>query len=122
MLFATIHQGLLFLWMMAAGVLIGLWYALTLGLRRLIRAGFWLTLSCDLLFGAGCAVILCAFLVAGNYGALRPFELLGAACGALLFLFAMEAPLRSLGRWLSRLYKAAAKRLRKSRVLQIIFK
>ena len=122
MLFATIHQGLLFLWMMAAGVLIGLWYALTLGLRRLIQAGFWLTLSCDLLFGAGCAVILCAFLVAGNYGALRPFELLGAICGALICVCAVLPPLRALGRWMVRLYKAAANRLRKSRILQIIFK
>ena len=122
MLFATIHQGLLFLWMMAAGVLIGLWYALTLGLRKLIQAGFWLTLFCDLLFGAGCAVILCAFLVAGNYGALRPFELLGAICGALLCVCAVLPPLRALGRWMARLGRAAAARLRKSRVLQIIFK
>ena len=122
MLFATIHQGLRFLWMMAAGVLIGLWYALTLGLRKLIQAGFWLTLCCDLLFGAGCAVILCAFLVAGNYGALRPFELLGALCGALLCVCALLPPLRALGRWVSLLYSAAAKRLRASRVLQIIFK
>ena len=122
MLFATIHQGLLFLWMMAAGVLIGLWYALTLGLRKLISAGFWLTLCCDLLFGAGCAVVLCAFLLAGSYGALRPFELLGAVCGALLCVCAVLPPLRALGRWMSRLYKAAAKRLRRSRALQVIFK
>ena len=122
MLFATIHQGLLFLWMMAAGVFIGLWYALTLGLRRLIQAGFWLTLSCDLLFGAGCAVILCAFLVAGNYGALRPFELLGAICGALLCVCALLPPLRSLGRWLSRVQRVTAARLKSCRVLQIIFK
>ena len=122
MLFATIHQGLLFLWMMAAGVLIGLWYALTLGLRRLIQAGFWLTLSCDLLFGAGCAVILCAFLVAGNYGALRPFELLGAVCGALICACAILPPLRALGRWLARLYRAILERLRGCRALQIIFK
>ena len=122
MLFATIHQGLLFLWMMAAGVLIGLWYALTLGLRRLIRAGFWLTLSCYLLFGAVCAVILCAFLVAGNYGALRPFELLGAVCGALLCVCAVLSPLRALGRWMAQLGRAVIKRLRASRFLQIIFK
>ncbi len=122
MLFSTIHQGLLFLWMMAAGVLIGLWYALTLGLRRLIQAGFWLTLCCDLLFGAGCAVILCAFLVAGSYGALRPFELLGAVCGALICLCAVLPPLRALGRWMSRLGQAVIKRLRASRFLQIIFK
>ena len=122
MLFATIQQGLLFLWMMAAGVLIGLWYALTLGLRKLIQAGFWLTLCCDLLFGAGCAVILCAFLLAGSYGALRPFELLGAVCGALLCVCAVLPPLRTLGRWLSRLCGAVASRLRKSRALQVILK
>ena len=122
MLFSTIHQGLLFLWMMVAGVLIGLWYALTLGLRKLIQAGFWLTLSCDLLFGAGCAVILCAFLVAGSYGALRPFELLGAVCGALICVCAVLPPLRALGQWMARLGQAVIKHLRASRVLQIIFK
>lgn len=122
MLFSTIHQGLLFLWMMAAGVGIGAWYALTLGLRRLIRAGFWLTLACDLLFGAGCAVILCAALVVGNYGALRPFELLGAACGALLCLFALAPPLRSLGRLLGRGFKCIAAWLRENRLIKIILK
>lgn len=122
MLFATIHQGLLFLWMMAAGVLIGLWYALTLGLRHLISAGFWLSLACDLLFGAGCAVILCAFLLAGSYGALRPFELLGAVCGALICVCAVLPPLRALGRWLARMCRAILKRLCKCRALQILFK
>ena len=109
MLFSTIHQGLLFLWMMAAGVGIGAWYALTLGLRRLIRAGFWLTLACDLLFGAGCAVILSAALVVGNYG-------------ALLCLFALAPPLRSLGRLLGRGFKCIAAWLRENRLIKIILK
>lgn len=122
MLFSTIHQGLLFLWMMAAGVGIGAWYGLTLLLRRLIRAGFWLTLACDLLFGAGCAVILCAALVAGNYGALRPFELLGAACGALLCLFALSMPLRALGALLGRGLHRAVRALRENRILKVILK
>ncbi len=122
MLFSTIHQGLLFLWMMVAGVGIGAWYALTLGLRRLIRAGFWLTLACDLLFGVGCAVILCAALVVGNYGALRPFELLGAACGALLSLFALTPLLRSLGGLMSRGLCRIQKWLRESRAVKVIFK
>ena len=122
MLFSTIHQGLLFLWMMAAGVCVGLWYALILGLRRLISAGFWLTLCCDLLFGAGCAVILCAFLMAGNYGALRPFELLGAVCGAVICICAVLPPLRYLGNWLAKLRSSLMKRLSASRILQILFK
>ena len=81
MLFATKGQGLLFLWMMAAGAVCGIWYLMCAGLRRLLQAGFWLGLCCDLLFGAGMAAILLAFLISGNYGVPRPFALLGAANG-----------------------------------------
>ena len=81
MLFATVSQARLFVWMMAAGAVVGAWYALTALLRRILQAGFWLTLACDLLFGAGSAVILIAALVAGNYGQARPFEIL-ARCAA----------------------------------------
>ena len=40
MLFSTVGQGWVFLWMMGAGAAIGAWYALLAALRRLLRAGF----------------------------------------------------------------------------------
>lgn len=122
MLFATAHQGLLFLWMMAGGVCIGIWYLLTAGLRRLVQAGFWLGLGCDLLFGAGAAVLLTGFLISGNYGVLRPFTLIGALLGAMLALFALVEPLYASGRLLSRTGKRIVTALAQNRLLKVIFK
>lgn len=84
------HQGLLFLWMTAAGALTFLWYLLMRGLRRLVQAGFAISLGCDLLFGAGAALIFVGFLVSGNYGVLRPFVLLAAALGFILCAAALN--------------------------------
>ena len=122
MLFATAHQGILFLWMMAGGMAVGLWYLLTEGLRRLIRAGFWLTLACDLAFGLGMAVILCTFLIAGNYGVPRPFALLGAALGTALILFVLLPPLKRLKGLLLRAGRRIVTQLAQNRLLKVIFK
>ena len=122
MLFATAHQGLLFLWMTAGGMCIGVWYLLTAGLRRLIQAGFWLGLACDLLFGAGAAVILTAFLISGSYGAVRPFALLGTALGVGIALLALLEPLQAAGRLFSRAGKHIMTVLAQNRLLKVIFK
>ena len=68
MLFETIGQYRIFLWMLAAGMLIGAWYGCMAVLRRLLEAGVWLGLLCDVGFGLGAAAIFCAALVAANYG------------------------------------------------------
>ena len=47
MLFSTIGQIHVFLWMAGAGALIGALCALAAALRRLLCAGFWLTLAID---------------------------------------------------------------------------
>ena len=67
MLFSTVGQGWVFVWMVAAGAAIGCWYALLAALRQLLAAGFWLSLAADLAFGAGAAAIFCAALVAADY-------------------------------------------------------
>lgn len=122
MLFATVGQGQLFIWMAAAGAAIGAWYMLTALLRRVLQAGFWLTLACDLLFGAGSAVILIAALVAGSYGQLRSFEILGALFGALLFGLGLMPPLRALGRRLHRALRHIVARLTQNRLIKVLFK
>lgn len=122
MLFATLGQGRLFLWMMAAGAVIGAWYALTALLRRAIQAGFWLTLGCDLLFGVGSAAILIAALILGDYGQARPFALLGALCGAALFGFGVTPPAKWLGRKLRRGFRRIVTRLSENRLIKVIFR
>ena len=122
MLFATAHQGLLFLWMAAGGVCIGIWYLLTAGLRRLIQAGFWLGLGCDLLFGAGAAVLFTGFLISGNYGVLRPFTLMGTVLGTMLALFALTGPLQSMEKILRRAGRRIMTLLAQNRLLKVIFK
>lgn len=122
MLFATAHQGLLLLWMLLCGAGIGIWYLLVAGLRRLVRAGFWLTLSCDLLFGAGAAALLTAFLLTGSYGAVRPYALLAAAAGALMSAFVLAPPLQTAGTVLGRLYRRIVTLLAENRLWKVIFK
>ena len=122
MLFATMHQGLLFLWMMGAGALVYVWYLIAEGLRRLVQAGFWLSLACDLLFGLGAAAILIAFLIGGSYGVLRPFALLGAALGAGICAFALHAPLRAAGRMLRGAFRRIVTAAMENRLLKVIFK
>ena len=122
MLFETMGQGLLFLWMMAAGAAVFGWYLICCGLRRLVQAGTWLGLGCDLLFGFGAAAILIAALVAGNYGSVRPFALLGAACGAGICAAGVLPPLQALGRKLGALAGCIVKQAAQNRLLKIIFK
>lgn len=93
MLFATANQGALWLWMMACGAVMGLWYMLMAALRRFVQAGFWLTLIADIFFGLGCGLIFTIFLVTGNYGQFRLFALMAAGLGAVLFAIAVSAPL-----------------------------
>ena len=57
MLFSTVGQGWVFLWMLSAGAAIGAWYACMAALRRLLCAGPWLSLAADIAFGAGAAAI-----------------------------------------------------------------
>ena len=122
MLFSTIGQFEVFLWMTAAGVLIGACYAVLAALRRLLQAGFWLSLASDIAFGTGAAGIFLSFLIAANYGRMRLFTLLAAGLGVCLFTFGLFPPLKALtsgaGRVLCRLYCA----LKRNRLINVIFR
>lgn len=102
MLFSTIGQGSVFLWMTAAGAVIALWYGLCAALRRLLAAGFWLSLAVDAVFGAGAAALFALALVAANYGAPRLYALLGAALGFALCAGALFGPAERVARALHR--------------------
>ena len=122
MLFATVGQGWVFLWMVAAGALIAGWYALLAALRRLLAAGFWLSLAADLAFGAGAAALFCAMLVAANYGRARLYCVLATLLGFALCAAGIYPPAR---RAASALYGAACRifvKIRAIRWIKVIFK
>jgi len=122
MLFSTIAQPQLFLWMALGGMLAALWYALMEGARKLMQAGAVLSLCCDLVFSLGLAAILAVFFLWGNYGAFRLYGLLGAFLGALLCHFALIRPLKKLlGSSLGRLGRFVSRQAKK-RPFNIIFK
>ena len=108
MLFSTIGQGWEFLLMLAAGAVIALWYGLLAALRRLLCAGFWLSLGADLAFGAGAAVLFCAALTAADYGRLRLYAVLAALLGfglcAVGVCLPVRAALRAVKGWLCRIF------------------
>jgi len=111
MLFHTAGQAQVFLSMLYAGLLIGLWYDALGLIRRALFAGRLLTATLDLVFGAGSALILIAAMLLVNYGEMRVYCLLGALCGAALYAFTLRrllklilarpyAALTRLSRWL----------------------
>ena len=122
MLFSTIGQIHAFLWMVGAGLAVGALYALCAGLRRLMCAGFWLTLVIDALFGLGAALVLIAAALTASYGSLRVYELLGAALGAILFELGARPPLEALARALFTAFRRAFQKIANFRLIKVIFK
>ena len=96
MLFSTVGQGWVFVWMTAAGALIAAWYALLAALRRLLSAGFWLSLAADAAFGVGAAAIFCGALVTADYGRARLFSAMGALIGFGLCAAGLFPPARRI--------------------------
>ena len=122
MLFSTIGQSCVFLWMTGAGLLIGALYVLCAGLRRLLSAGFWLTLLTDMLFGACAGLTIVAALVTGSYGSLRLYQLLGVALGIVLFELGVAPLLRSAVNALSRAVRRIYDTIANYRLIKVIFK
>ena len=122
MLFATIGQGWVFVWMTAAGALIAAWYAALAALRRLVRAGTALSLAADIAFGAGAAAIFCAALTAANYGRLRLYALLAAALGFALFAAGVYPPGRRAARALAGRVRRISVKIRGFRWIKVIFR
>jgi len=122
MLFSTIGQGRIFLWMAASGILIGAWYAFLAAVRRLLDAGFWLSLIADIAFGAGAAVIFLAFLITANYGVMRLYPLLGAGVGIYLFAFGLFPLLKRLFLGLNSILCSVVSKLKQNRLIKVILR
>lgn len=122
MLFATIGQGWVFLWMAGAGALIGGWYALLAAVRRLLCAGFWIALAADVAFGVGAAAIFCAALTAANGGEWRLYAALGAALGFALFAAGVYPPGRRAAAAAARATRHIFVKIRRFRWIKVIFR
>ena len=122
MLFSTIGQIHAFPWMIGAGLAIGALYMLCAGLRKLICAGFWLTLIIDVCFGLCAALILIAAALTASYGALRLYEFLGAALGAILFELGLRPPLEWLACAILQRQRLIFKKIASFRPIKVIFK
>lgn len=122
MLFATAGQFPLFLWMVGAGVAVGALYSLCAGLRRLLSAGFWLTLAADAFFGLAAALTLIAALLLGCDGRLRLFELLGAAVGFCLYWVGFAPLLRSAVLGAARMLRRIFVKIAGNRLIKVIFR
>ena len=122
MLFATSGQARVFLWMMAAGAMIGAWYALTAAARRLLCAGVWLSLAADIAFGLGAAVLFCGMLYVANYGRFRLYEFAAASLGFALFAAGVFPPARRAVRAAIRAGSHILVTIRQIRWIKVIFR
>jgi len=122
MLFSTVGQGWVFLWMLSAGAAIGAWYAVLAALRRLLCAGPWLSLAADIAFGAGAAAIFCLALVTANYGRLRLYAVLAALAGFGLFTAGVCPPVRRAARALAGAARHIVVTISQNRWMKVIFR
>lgn len=122
MLFYTIGQIHVFLWMVGAGLVIGALYMFFSGVRRLLCAGFWLSLLTDALFGLCAAVVLIIAALTADYGRIRPYELLGVVLGAILFELGICPPIRRIAQAASCTLRSIGQRIANFRTIKVIFK
>ena len=122
MLFATVGQGWVFLWMVAAGALIGAWYGALAALRRLLSAGIWISLLADVAFGVGAAAVFCGALVLADDGQARLYGILAALLGFLLFGAGVLLPLKRLAAGARRVVRQIFVKIRAYRWIKVIFR
>ena len=120
MLYYTLPQAGEFAAMLLAGAAVGMIALAFSWLRHLMRAGFFISLSCDVLMGLIWAIVVCAALVTACRGRARAYHFIGMALGCALFLAAMSPLTRAVGRALARAARAAARRLMKNRVARAV--
>lgn len=122
MLYETIGQLHIFAWMLAAGALMGAWYAVTAALRRVLAAGVALSLCADIAFGLGAAALYLAALVTANYGQPRLYTVAAAALGFMLFAGGAYLPGKKAARTILITIRRIIVTLRRHRWINVIFK
>lgn len=81
MLYYTIGQWRVFVFMLLAGAAAGCWYGLLLRAGRLMQAGPWLNAFLDVLSALGIWLTVTWALILANYGQVRFYALAAAALG-----------------------------------------
>ena len=109
MLFYTVGQSRIFLTMLYAGLLAGLYVSIDGALRQLFGAGRLLAAMMDLLLGVVMSAIACCALVVAADGELRLYSLMGMLAGFILYACTL-APLMLR---LARLFLAPLRALRR---------
>ena len=122
MLYSTHSQALQLPLILLTGMLMGAVSLLFRGVRRLICAGFWLSLVCDILMGILWGGVFCAGVVIADNGRLRLFHIIAALCGAALFHVAFAIPAAGLTSHIALFLERACRYLSKNRLLRAIFK
>ena len=122
MLFSTIGQYRLFLWMLADGAAIAAWYACTAAIRHLLCAGPLISLLLDLIFGAGAAALFCGALLIGDYGRFHLYAVLAAGLGAALFAVGVFPPAKRAAFTCIRAFYRIVVTIREYRWIKVIFK
>lgn len=122
MLYATIGQIYVFLWMVPAGFVIGALYDIFRLIRRLLRAGTALSLLLDLTWGALSGAAFACMLVTANRGVPRLYTAVAAAIGCALYAAAVSEPAaRAAGR-LAALSKRAVTKLSQFKAVKMLLK
>jgi len=114
MLFYTVGQSQIFLTMLYAGLLAGLYVSIDGAARRLFEAGRLFGALMDLILGVVLAAVACIALIIAADGELRLYSLMGLLAGFLIYmgtlhplliqLFRLASiPLRAARRFLLRL-------------------
>ena len=119
MLFSTIGQGAVFLFMLGAGLTIGALTLLSEALRRILQAGRALSLAVDLAAGLLAAAVLIAALIFADYGRI---QLLGAALGLALFRFALTSPARGAAYCVRKALRRLGMGLKSRKVIKYLLK
>lgn len=122
MLFYTVGQSRVFLAMLYAGLLIGLYASLDGAARRLFDAGRILALFMDLLLGLVAGLIVLAALLLAADGELRLYALLGVICGYLVYLGTLGPALRAILRHLFRPLRRLARWLSQRKIIQKVLR
>ena len=118
MLFATVGQGSVFVWMLLCGMLLGVLFDCFRLLRCILHAGAALTMALDVLWGALGGVLLAGMLVVANRGQMRPYALLAVLLGFGVYAAASAAPVA----WVARGVKRCVQKLSRFRLLRAVFK
>ena len=122
MLFETIGQGWVFLWMALFGAAGGSLYLLCAALRRLLRAGTWISLAADLAFSLGLTALFLTGLLTAAAGRFRLYCLLGFLLGFALFISGPAWAAAGLFRRISIKLRQSIQILSKNRLIKVLFR